>query len=348
MNAKTPEISVVVPVYKVEKFIKKCVESILAQTFRDFELSLVDDGSPDASGTLCDEFSARDSRVRVFHKNNGGVSSARNFGIEKSSGKWICFVDSDDEIDENYLENLFSNSNGAELVVSGFVRFYSTSLGIVKNFHTYKNCLCSRFEALREHNLHKFGFPFSKLFLKEIIAKNELKFHEKVKLGEDQIFLLDYLQFVKKVRFLDFHNYLYFERGESLTKKSSPFEIEIIRFEKIREALDKLDLKPFAKGERENISNAFFRAVSCLYRPHSKVFSKKARLETLGNAHKMLRGEFSPADLSLLERLFFAKRFVLFDFLYNFSFALLYSPLGKIYRFFQLLYLVKIKPRIQH
>lgn len=93
---QSPKVSVIVPVYKAEKFLMKCVDSILAQTFRDFEVLLVDDGSPDGSGAICDEYARKDPRVRVIHKENGGVSSARNKGIDEARGEWITFVDADD------------------------------------------------------------------------------------------------------------------------------------------------------------------------------------------------------------------------------------------------------------
>lgn len=93
-----PKISVIVPVYNTEKYLHRCIDSILAQTFTDFELLLIDDGSKDSSGTICDEYAAKDARVRVFHKENGGVSSARNLGLDQAKGEWITFVDSDDWI----------------------------------------------------------------------------------------------------------------------------------------------------------------------------------------------------------------------------------------------------------
>lgn len=101
----SPKISIIVPVYKVEKYLPECIDSILAQTYTDFELLLIDDGSPDNSGQICDEYASRDPRIRVFHKENGGVSSARNLGIEHAKGEWITFVDSDDGLDVNTLLN---------------------------------------------------------------------------------------------------------------------------------------------------------------------------------------------------------------------------------------------------
>lgn len=106
-----PQISVIVPVYKVEKYINRCVDSILAQTLTDFELILVDDGSPDNCGTICDEYAAKDSRIHVIHQKNGGLSAARNAGIDwaftYSDSEWLSFVDSDDWVHPRYLEMLF-------------------------------------------------------------------------------------------------------------------------------------------------------------------------------------------------------------------------------------------------
>ncbi|MBO0962931.1 glycosyltransferase, partial [Neobacillus sp. MM2021_6] len=102
-----PKISIIVPVYKVEPYIRKCVDSILAQTLTDFELILVDDGSPDKCGEICDEYASKDSRVIVVHKENGGLSSARNAGLEKAKGDYIGFVDSDDWIEPDMYELLY-------------------------------------------------------------------------------------------------------------------------------------------------------------------------------------------------------------------------------------------------
>lgn len=96
----TPKISCIVPVYNVEKYLRRCVDSILAQTFTDFELILVDDGSPDGCPAICDEYAEKDSRVRVIHQENKGVSAARNAGLDMARGEYVCFVDGDDEVSE--------------------------------------------------------------------------------------------------------------------------------------------------------------------------------------------------------------------------------------------------------
>ena len=98
-------ISIIVPIYNSESTLKRCVDSILAQTYQNFELLLIDDGSKDCSGEICKEYAQKDSRVKVFHKENGGVSSARNLGLDNARGEWVTFVDSDDWIDVYSIEN---------------------------------------------------------------------------------------------------------------------------------------------------------------------------------------------------------------------------------------------------
>ena len=118
-------ISVIVPVYKVEEYIYRCVDSILAQSFKDFELILVDDGSPDNCGKICDEYAQKDKRITVIHKENGGLSDARNTGIDWAlkNSNWITFIDSDDWVHTDYLKNLYNavKENNVDISVCGYV-----------------------------------------------------------------------------------------------------------------------------------------------------------------------------------------------------------------------------------
>lgn len=118
-NARNRKISVIVPVYNVEKYLRRCIDSILTQTFTDFELLLIDDGSKDESGKICDEYARKDERVRVFHKENGGVSSARNVGLDNARGEYISFCDADDWVDWSWLEE-FCNKLPCDMVVQGY------------------------------------------------------------------------------------------------------------------------------------------------------------------------------------------------------------------------------------
>ena len=202
---KQPTISVIVPVYKAEAYLHRCVDSMLNQTFEDFELILIDDGSPDRSGRICDEYAAKDPRIRVFHKENGGVSSARNLGLDNACGEWIAFVDADDTIDKNYLHDLISNAD-ADLVMCGF----RSSLGLhyrPKDEHISEEFLRERASEIVRCNA--IYVPWIKLLKRSIIDDNQLRFDTKLRLGEDTTFVYLYLSFCKSVRFVSNESYYY-------------------------------------------------------------------------------------------------------------------------------------------
>ena len=121
-----PKISVIIPVYNAESTLRRCVDSVLAQTFTDFECLLINDGSKDRTGKICEEYAAKDNRIRVFHRENGGLSSARNLGLDNAKGEWISFCDGDDCLCKNSLAILYSNINDdVDLVVGGIYCNYS-------------------------------------------------------------------------------------------------------------------------------------------------------------------------------------------------------------------------------
>ena len=121
---RVPKVSIIVPVYKVEKYLRKCIDSIINQTLKDIEIILVDDGSPDNCGKICDEYAAKDTRIKVIHKENGGLSSARNAGMEVAEGEYIGFVDSDDWIESDMYMTLWQKAKdiNADLVNSDYFR----------------------------------------------------------------------------------------------------------------------------------------------------------------------------------------------------------------------------------
>lgn len=168
-----PKISVIVPVFNVEEYLQDCVYSILNQTFSDFELLLIDDGSSDSSGKLIDEFSDIDIRVRSIHTENQGVSATRNLGIDLAKGEFICFIDSDDWIDKNYFEKLFENSSSTDLIILTAVAYDYPNKTIYKT-PLYKKEFFSNEaipELLIENNFFTTGDGscWSKLFRKNII-----------------------------------------------------------------------------------------------------------------------------------------------------------------------------------
>ena len=196
----SPTISVIIPVYNTEMYLRRCIDSVLTQSYKDFELLLIDDGSKDSSGTICDEYAAQDARVRVFHKENGGVSSARNVGLDHAQGEWVTFVDSDDYIEENFLRS-FEGNLDADLVVGNMIicEVGKSPRGI--NAHIVPGKY-SPIQSVLKGNLtnHAFCAPWGKLFRKDCIG--DLHFDVGMTICEDTKFVYNYIAKAKNMRIL--------------------------------------------------------------------------------------------------------------------------------------------------
>ena len=220
-------ISIIVPVYNTEMYVSKCIESILSQTYKNFELILVNDGSTDNSIFICNSYAIKDNRVNLINKENEGVSKARNTGIENATGKYITFVDSDDYISPNYLEVLINSieETKADLAICNYNRLYGTGTILPSGF-AYKDFSCDT-DSVRElfiYNDKQFVLTaVVRLYSLELIKKNNISFHEDMSYGEDYIFQLQYAMHSKKVSFL-VSNVLYHRAEDnsfSLSKQSN-------------------------------------------------------------------------------------------------------------------------------
>ncbi len=202
-------VSVIVPVYNTERYLSRCIESILDQSFTDFELVLVDDGSPDCCGTICDEYARKDKRVTVIHKPNGGVSSARNEGIEAARGRYVMFCDSDDEIPENALETMVEKmeSCDAQMVVGGFehVKIMNSSVNammqITKQVQREDRMICiGDFDAMLSFwTVNNMLSSCAKLYRLDIIREHNIQFDTKLVVLEDYAFVIDYLAYCEEI-----------------------------------------------------------------------------------------------------------------------------------------------------
>ena len=196
-----PKVSVVVPVYNTEQYLEKCIESVLKQTEKNFELILVNDGSTDSSGAICDKYSRIDERVRVIHKGNGGVSKARNTGIDNSRGEYITFVDSDDYLERDYLELMIAEAekNKLDLVICGYKKILKDRVEV----HSLKkNFEINEFEFVKGLMLQKgYGISLCKLYRAELLRT--IRFREDLKVGEDTFFNLEVSKEIHKGRYID-------------------------------------------------------------------------------------------------------------------------------------------------
>ena len=217
-------ISIIVPIYKAEKYIHRCIDSILAQSHTDFELLLIDDGSPDNCGAICDEYAAKDSRVRVFHKENGGVSSARNLGLDHAQGEWITFVDIDDYVHPDFLASLYAQHD-ADLIVGSFQMVNSKEeWDTILEDCFYDKTQFSKNVIDLSLKIH-FHTPWTKLYRNDIIVGNHLRFDEKMHSSEDWLFVLNYLIYAQSLRTSSSPYYCY-ERGnvDGLSQNCRYFE----------------------------------------------------------------------------------------------------------------------------
>lgn len=191
------KLSIIIPVYNTEKYLPACLESVLSQRFTDFEVLLVDDGSSDASGRICDEYAEKDSRIRVLHKGNGGVSSARNAGWSLSTGEWICYVDADDFLEEGFFTHPLDHS--VDLYVRNQVLIGSNVIAHNPELVEGPDMLHFLQENAQKERFRTVAGSF---FLREILSRYSIMFDESFRLGEDTLYMLDYLSHCQSIQVL--------------------------------------------------------------------------------------------------------------------------------------------------
>lgn len=270
-------ISIIVPVYKAELYIRKCIDSILTQKLTDFELLLVDDGSPDNCGEICDEYAERDARVRVFHKENEGVSKARNFALNHARGNYVCFIDSDDWVDVGMLETImcWEQEKQMDLLFYGFQ--YETSTGCFDRLDLLHK-ISGKYEGadsvikacyLLEINGF-LGWTCNKLFRNSIIQKFNIRFNEEISIQEDHIFTLEYLKYVTCLAVYSYAPYHYRVIDGSLMNKKYPYKLCKLKSELLfngRMALiDRVKNKNETKSYRQYSVHNFLSTLFYFYR----------------------------------------------------------------------------------
>lgn len=203
-----PTISVIVPVYNTEEYLCRCVDSILAQTFTDFELLLVDDGSTDASGAICDEYAEKDSRVRVFHQENKGVSAARNAGLQEAAGQYVMFCDGDDYVAGEWAETLLSEAelNPGAMIVCDVAR---EEQDLSNDAFSVLDVAVIRVSYLELYKKGVSAYSFNKIFLMETVRESGLLFDESVMVSEDVDFTTRYCKACKDIVYIDKKLYFY-------------------------------------------------------------------------------------------------------------------------------------------
>lgn len=213
-------ISVIVPVYNVKDYLKECIDSIIAQDYLDIEILLIDDGSTDGSGEVCDEYARNHAVVTAYHKKNGGLSSARNYGISHANGEYYCFIDSDDYISRDFVSTLFYDvSNSSVKIASvGYLRFYEDGTEEEMVISNIKDCFVNLEAQVHLNQYGYYGVPaWNKLFHKTLFE--EIRFPEG-KLSEDWFIMYRLIEKSKGICFNSEIKYFYRQRQGSITKSS--------------------------------------------------------------------------------------------------------------------------------
>lgn len=216
-----PELSIIVPVYKVEKYLPKCIDSILAQTFTDFELILIDDGSPDRCGDICDEYAAKDDRIIVIHQENKGVSAARNAGLDIARGEYIGFVDSDDWIEPEMYETMLATAkeSKAGIVICG-IHYYNECDNLIRNDLTSEG-VYSKDDLLKTlyASPNELGGGCCNKIFRRMEVKNA-KFIVNVSMAEDWLYLFECFKRCEIARKIPTTLYNVVERPDSATREN--------------------------------------------------------------------------------------------------------------------------------
>ena len=278
-------ITVIIPVYNVEKYLPRCIDSIINQTYTNLEIILIDDGSLDRCGEICDQYAEKDKRVKVIHKENGGVSSARNVGLDNASGIYVTFIDADDWVEENYLYILLSNivKKNADIAICNYNRVTGNSI-VSNSLQNDTKLINSKEYLIKVLNPQTgFGFCWMKLIKRESI--NNIRFNETLTVGEDAIFNIEIAKNVTTIVSLEEALYNYRNRSSSVVKKYDTNYVE-----KYLRAIQATRKYIFDNYKEKDIIQNYYNfvafhvlliAVNYCYNPKNEIKNKKKLLRKI-------------------------------------------------------------------
>lgn len=277
------KVSIIIPVYNTARYLPACLDSIRSQTYQDFECILIDDGSTDHSGAICDDCAAKDPRFRVLHCKNGGVSVARNRGVKQARGEWICYVDSDDMVTPDYLQAMVEAICSKRCLVMGNLSDERMSGNLREDISLHGEEMV---RYLLESGALFLSGPVAKLFRRDLLLKHDIHFPEGIHYGEDMVYLFQYLNVIDDVAIRKTINYQVRFRDDSLTCGYYPFASEHACFEMCLEAMSRfvgrLEYSPEEQTRlvwSNKVADAFIRCPKCLYAGHQEMgFWEKIRL----------------------------------------------------------------------
>lgn len=294
-------ISIIVPVYNTEKYLRECLDSILAQTYTDIEVILIDDGSKDGSLSISQEYASIDKRVRVYHKENSGVSDTRNFGIEHANGEFISFCDSDDKVDSDLYRMLYNAmiDHDVDRVVSGYAYLYDDGRMLYSKPRIldgmYESTVILR-KMIDDGTLSGFLFSgvYNSLFKREIICQNNLRFDSSIRYNEDSLFSFQYMLHSRSIySFQSKPTYFYRQHENSSTRKRTVGD----KYEPLRQTLwnmklDKIDIDFKVQMKRRTVTEALWQILD--------ISEKERGLKAIRNIRTILKNEELQRSIPLI------------------------------------------------
>lgn len=285
-------ITIIVPVYKAEATIGRCVDSILAQTYPDWRLILVDDGSPDRSGKLCDEYAADDPRIRTLHTSNSGAGNARNQGLDVCDTRWVTFVDADDSLEPGYIDNfhLVRHCGESDIIIMQGYRRVTSDMELLDEAIDLQDAVYSGAgavdRAFSSDSVFEYGQVVGKLYDMSLVRKLDLRFSTEFQLSEDHLFYLTYLTAVKKI--VTYHgtlyNYIWEDGITGLSRRKHPYDTMLTRYFRLVDACDRL-VESHHLSPRNIDKLAYFSVTGSislfLASLYSQEFQKKERLAAI-------------------------------------------------------------------
>lgn len=281
-------VSIIVPVYNTEKYLDECIQSILDQTYSNFELLLINDGSSDRSGEICDKYALKDERIKVFHQKNEGVSTARNLGLDHATGEWITFVDSDDYIGQDYISEFVKLEREENIIYLNTTKIIN---GNKTNIFSIKNSSYTIKNFVNKYMITSLGYVHSKFFKRKPIHEHKIRFDNNLSFAEDCLFILELLKFSDSIFLSDINKYYYRDTPGSLVKKIYSYEKELYLLKqakaKIQEIFEchKLNIQTFLL-EKE-LQNFMHRVI----RSNSFINDKEVRILNLKNIFREFKDE---------------------------------------------------------
>lgn len=269
------KVSIIVPVYNAEKWLSRCIQSIIDQTYKNLEIILVNDGSSDNSLQICNKYSTLDNRIKIIDKRNGGASSARNAGLDACSGEWVCFADADDYVGENYVKDMVLNIADVDIAIEGLTilsnGFYKE---IVPEFDGVIDISEDLTILLNNLNIFRFCGSYAKLFRVKLLKKYKIQFSKDIICAEDYDFLIRYLSISNSVRLQKIVNgYYYDSHAGSVSTRIYSYDKELSGLKQLynsihsfcsRYRIQKTKIPQF----RNIISYYVYRVIMSLYQGH--------------------------------------------------------------------------------